>query len=160
MALTNRSFDPHVIALGAVIDNGTTRQILPLVDLGPELTQPIDVAVDPDNDRIYVAGLGGGPVRPSVIVLDRQTREQITRIELRGPARAITVNPYAHQIFVTSERAVEVIDDTRLEVVRTIPAGLGFAIATEPGPSRQLYVGDLRSGELTRLSYSSGTPME
>jgi len=159
VALNHRSGpEPTVTALGAVVDDGVTRQILPPVDLSPELTQPIDVAVDPDHDRVYVAGLGGGGVAPSVIVLDQPTRTEITRVELDAPVRAIAVNGDAHQVFVAGEGGVFVIDDTTFKVVRTMPSGLSFAVATEPGSSRELFVGDLRSGELGRFSYSSGTP--
>lgn len=155
VALNNRSFEPHVSALGVVVDHGGTPQIRPRVDLGPEGTQPAKVAVDAANDRIYVAGLGGGEIRPSLTVLDRSSRAVLARIDLPGPARAVTVNNYAHQIFVASDRGVIVVDDTQLVVDRVIETGIPFSIATEPGPSRQLYAGDVRQGTLTRLSYSS-----
>lgn len=153
----NRRSEPIVTALGSVTDDGTNRQIHRRVELGPTNTEPVDVAVDPLNDRIYTANLGGGGVSPSVTVLDRRTRTIIKTINVPGSARAITVNPYAHQVFVAGDRGVDVIGEESLSVIRQIPADLPFAVTTAVGSGRQFYVGGRRSGELTRLSYSSGT---
>jgi YVTN family beta-propeller protein len=159
MAMNRRAEEPIITALGAVTDDGVTQTIHPQVPLGEPLTQPIDVAVDPLNNRIYTANLGGGGVQPSVTVLDLATRRIIKRINITGPARSITVNPLAHQVFVAVQGKVDVIGEQSLSLVRSIPtpAGASWSVITPTGQDRQLYVGDLRTGELTRLSYSSGT---
>lgn len=154
VALNNRSFDPHVTAVGAVFDDGQTQQILPKIDLGAEGTQPNDVAVDPLAGRVYVAGLGGGGVQPSMIVLDSTTRQELARVPLKGPARAIAVNGFAHRVFAVGEGRVDIIDDGSFQVIRSLPAKLPFAIATETGLANRIYVGELKTGELTRLSTS------
>lgn len=52
---------------------------------------------------------------------------------------------------------MHVVDDVRLRVSRSMPAGFApKGIATGTGESRELWVGNL-NGELRRLSYSSGT---
>lgn len=91
-------------------------------------------------------------------VLDLPTRTVIRRVTLSKPARAIAVNPYAHQAFVAGESRVHVIGEDSRSVLRSMPAGLPFSVTTAAGPGRQLYVGELLTGELIRLSYSCGTP--
>ena len=113
------------------------------------------------NKRIYTANLGGGAVgnggvAPSVTVLDLTTRTIIRRVDVPGSARAITVNPYAHQAFVATDRGVRVIGEQSLTIERAMPDGLPFAITTLAGADRQFFTGDLRSGELGRTAYSSG----
>jgi len=159
VAHNHRSFAPTVTALGSVVDDGQTTTVLPLVPLGEELVQPNDVAVDPVNDRIYVGGLGGGGTRPSLTALDRTTRTVLQRVDLRGPAREIAVNANAHRVVVASDRGVDILDDSTLEVLRhldTAEAGIPFSVAADTGPGRDLHVGDLRTGDLRRFSYTSG----
>jgi hypothetical protein len=62
---------------------------------------------------------------------------------------------------VANDAGVDILDDTTLEVLRrvdTAQAGIPFSTAVDTGTGRDLYVGDLRSGELRRFSYTSGTP--
>ena len=158
VAQSRRGVPQEIAGLGSFVDNGTTVTVNPMVSLGDPLTQPLDVALDPVRHRLYVGGLGGNTVAPNLTVLDSTTRAVIKRIDLPGPSRAVAVNPDAHQVFVASDRGVLVVDDAQLRVVRKMETGLPFAVATVPGPGRQLYVGDLRSGFLDRLSDSSGIP--
>ena len=157
VALSNRSFAPFRAALGTFVDDGVNPpQVLEPVSLGDPLLQPIDLTVNPASGRIYIAGIGGGGIAPSVTVMDA-SRTQVARLTTIGPARAITVNPDAGKVFVASQNSVEVIHDSHLEIVRRMPlGGASFAIATEAGPGRQLWVGDIINGTVTRLSYSSG----
>jgi YVTN family beta-propeller protein len=162
VALSVRHGQPHppLAALGTVIDGGSGRpQVLPRVDLGEWPIQPSDVAVDPDAGRIYVGGLGGGALAPpSVTVLDLATRQQIERISMPGPVRAISLNADAGLVLAAGDRGVETIDGARLKVIRHMDAKIPFSVATATGPGRQLVVGDFKSGEVHRLSYSSGEP--
>ncbi|GAA1011573.1 hypothetical protein Aple_012200 [Acrocarpospora pleiomorpha] len=157
VAMSRPSASPPVTALGSVTDDGVTRTIHPQVPLGPVGTQPTDVAVDPFNNRLYTANLGGGPVHPSVTVLELSTREIIKQVNLSGPARAIAVSPHAHQAYVAGEGRVDVVGQQSLSVVRTIPANNPFSVVTGIGDDRRLYVGDVRNGGLGRLAYSSGS---
>jgi YVTN family beta-propeller protein len=149
---------PALAALGTVIDDGVAPQVLPRVDLGDPLTQPSDVAIDREAGRIYVGGLGGGGVTPTVTVLDLTTRQEITRIPMPGPVRAIDVNADAGLVLAAGDRGVEMIDEARLKIVRHMDAKLPYSVATATGPARQLFAGDFKSGEVHRLSYSSGEP--
>jgi YVTN family beta-propeller protein len=161
VAMTNRiPGTPLVIALGVAVDDGVGRpQVLPRVELGEEAVQPQDVAYDPASDRLYVGGLGGvGTLPPSVTVLDGQDRQIIKRIAMPGPVRAVGVNPASGLVVAAGDRGVELIDEQTLQSVRHIDAGLAFAAAAPTGHARQLFTGDFRSGEVRRLSYSSGEP--
>ncbi|MFI6485775.1 hypothetical protein ACIBH1_48280 [Nonomuraea sp. NPDC050663] len=157
IAMSRLAVQPPVTALGAVTDDGVTQTIHPQVPLGPAGTQPWDVAVDPANNRLYTGNLGGGPIQPSVTVLELSSRTIIKQVVTRGPIRAVAVNPYAHQVFAVGDRGVDVVGEQSLSVVRTMQVNLPFAVATGTGQDRHLFVGDVRNGELTRLSYSSGT---
>jgi hypothetical protein len=55
-----------------VIEEPGQREILPLVPINPVGIDSVDVTVDPEHDRVYVANqgnVGSGP--PSVSVIDR-----------------------------------------------------------------------------------------
>ena len=162
VALSNRAFEPHVNALGVVTDDGQTVQVHPNVPI-PGVTQPIDVAVDPVHSRVYVANLGGGPEPPSVSVVDSNTRQIVATVAKPGPGatRAITVNGDSGQVFVVSDNGVHVLDQSTNTMVRSMPVGTGpYHLSTAVGSDRQLYVVSRTSGELRRLSYSSGTAIQ
>lgn len=149
---------PAVTALGAVIDDGVNRpQVLPTVDL-TGVFEPVDVAVDPIGDRLYVATRGNPTHPPAVVVLDQVTRRQITNVRTRGPVRAVAVNPGTQLVLAAGDRGVDVVDAAELQVTREMNPGIVFSVATATGSDRQLYAGDFVTGQLHRLSYSSGEP--
>lgn len=158
VALSNLSFEPHVTALGVIIDKGDQRQLERILPLGAELNQPIDVAVDPEGDRIYVGNLGSAGdgtngVQPNVMVLQRSTLDRIATIPVSGPARTIACNSDARQVFVGTDRGVHVINASLLEVERMIPVGKApWTIAVAGGTARQVFVGDALTGDVTRLA--------
>lgn len=160
VARTHRSSAPFVTGVSAVTDRPTGYQIHPMLDLGDALNQPVDVAVDPTHDRVYVANLGGGGVHPNLAAVDRTDRTLIDTVPLTGPARSVAVNGYSDTIFVAGEGRVDVIAGSTLERVRRIPAapqtGFTLPIAVEQGTGRRLYVGDIRTGRLSRFSFTSG----
>jgi DNA-binding beta-propeller fold protein YncE len=161
VALTKRGGgQPEIAALGTVVDDGVTRpRVLAPVSFGDPSIQPVDVAVDPVSNQVFVAGLGASTgAAPSVTVLDRDTRQIVTQIPARGPVRALAVHPEQRVVIAVGDRGVELIDTSRLAVVRHIDAGLPFSVAPATGSGRQFYVGDFLTGELTRRSYSSGEP--
>src|SRR5262249_30605547 len=123
-----------------------------------DVFEPVDVAVDPVGNRIYVGTTGSPANPPAVAVLNRTTRQPMTRILTRGPVRALSANADASQVFAAGDRGIDVIDGNQLAVVRKMnPGPVLFSVATETGPERTLFVGDVNPGKLRRLSYSSGT---
>lgn len=158
VALTHRP-EPFVTAVGSYVDDGVHQPVaLAPVPLGEPLVQPGDVAVDPTSNRLYVAGLGGGGVQPRLLVVDATARTLVKEIPLAGPARAVAVNPDAHRVFVSAQSSITVVDTVSLQIVRTMPAGTAFSIATDSGPGRLLWFGDFVDGTLKRRTYVSGTP--
>ncbi|MFM7426018.1 MAG: YncE family protein, partial [Elainella sp.] len=113
---------------------------------------------DPDGDRIYVANLGAvgdgtNSVQPNVMVLQRNTLALVETIQVTGPARSIALNSDARQIFVGTDRGVHVINGSTLTVERIIPAGEApWTVAAAGGTARQVFVGDARTGEITRFA--------
>ena len=73
--------------------------------------------------------------------------------------RAISLNAEAGLVFAAGDRGVEVVSASQLVRTRHMDAGVAFAVATETGPMRQLFVGDFLDGKLRRLSYTSGEPV-
>ena len=61
-------------------------------------------------------------------------------------------------MFAAGDRGIDVIDATTLAIVREMNPGVMFSVGTGIGPDRQVFAGDFISGELHRLSYSSGEP--
>jgi YVTN family beta-propeller protein len=155
VALVNRSFQPFVNGLGIVIDNPQHREILPIVPIGPIGIDTQDVTVDPAHDRIYVANLGNirvGP--PSVTVIHRPTLSELATVPLSGPARQITLNSDAREVYVTTDRGdVQVINTSTLTVDRIIPTTPApWAIEAAGGTARQVFVSDRFDGTITRLT--------
>jgi YVTN family beta-propeller protein len=152
-ALSNRSVAPFVNALGSVIDDGETREILPLIQIEPLLSQTIDVAVDVKNDRIYAANLGGGGVKPSVTVLHRSSRQILATIGIGGPIRAIACNSDARQAYVATDSKVFIINTATNQVERDVTTGAGpYAIVAAQGSARQIFVGSRIDGSVVRLT--------
>lgn len=155
VALCNRSFPPFVNGLGAVIDDGAHREILPVVPIDPLGIDSQDVAVDPEGDRIYVANqgnVGAGPA--SVSVFHRPSRTLLATVPLTSAARNLALNADAGEVYVTCDAGVvHVVDTVSLTRSRSIPVGpLPWAVAAAPGTARQVFVGDRLDGSVVRLS--------
>lgn len=69
----------------------------------------------------------------------------------RGPGRAIHVNSPAFEVYVATDRGVEVLDGATNTVVGSITSPAAWDISAADGTARQLFVAE-RSGNLTRLS--------
>jgi YVTN family beta-propeller protein len=163
VALNNRSTEPHVTALGTVVDDGASTTVLPPVPLGEEGNQPQDVAVDTRTGQVYVADLGGGGVTPNVKRVDQvgPFAGQVTAtVPLAGPARAIALSEAAGKVVVAGDGQLHVIEFGATTVARRIPSGFGNSVALGPeAAARDLFSGDRFSGELRRFSHTSGTPV-
>jgi hypothetical protein len=152
IAMTFRSAQPSFTALARVQDTGAVRTVLGQVDLGDPGIQATDVALA--GGRVYVGGLGGGTVQPSVTVLDAASMQQLARIPMRGPVRAIAADAQSGLVAAAGDRGLDVIDG--FSVIRRMDAGIAFSIATA---GSQLFAGDALLGRLSRLSFTSGTAL-
>lgn len=157
VALTHRP-EPFVTAVASYVDDGVHQPVaLAPVPLGDPLVQPGDVAVDPGTNRLYVAGLGGNAVHPRLLVVDATNRTLEKEIPLAGPGRAVAINPDAHEVYVSAQSSIAVVDTVSLEIVRKMPASAAFSVASDVGPGRLLWFGDFVDGTLSRRTHSSGT---
>ena len=156
VTMSSRGAGNDFAKLGRVRDNGATRSVLPSLDLGDPGVQPVDVAFDAQRARLFIAGLGGGNVSPSVIVIGATLGIELARIPVANPLRAISLNADTGQAFAAGDRGVEVVDENAMRVVRHIDAGIAFSVGTANG--RQIYTGDFLDGTLRRLASSGGEP--
>ena len=137
VALCNRSAPPFVNGLGAVVDDGVQRQILPVVPIDPLGIDSQDVAVDPVGDRIYVVNqgnVGAGPA--SLTVFHRPSRARLATVPLPSAARSLALNADAGEVYVTADSGVvHVVDTVSLTRTGSIPTGKGpWSIAAVPAP--------------------------
>ncbi len=151
---------PAVAALATVIDDGVSRpRVLAPTPLGDFSLEPVDVAVDAVGDRLFLAGVGSGTAeRPSLVVVDQNSRQLVEKIQNRGPVRAVAVDAEAGLVVAVGDRGIDLYDVESRDLVRRIDVGSPFSVSVGHGGSRQLYVGDVLTGELSRRSYSSGDP--
>ncbi|MBW4569587.1 MAG: hypothetical protein KME31_16635 [Tolypothrix carrinoi HA7290-LM1] len=147
VARSYRSSEPHVNALTVIqVKNNDTYEVLPPIPIGSDLTQSLDVAVNPTTNRIYVANLGVVGVSPSVTVLDRTTYEVITTVKTIAGARAIAVNPGLNQIYIGTDSGVQIMDGVTNSIMSTIPQKAPWGIAV-----------DLTTGKVYASSATEGT---
>lgn len=157
VALSNWSFEPFVNALGTVYDNGISTVVYPPVPIA-DRTQPRAIAVD--ENRVYVGNLGGGTVHPSITVFDKATRTIVSELKVPGPVRSLGIDRQAGFLLASTERGVFTIDAQSLKILRVAEKETPmWTISVGTGLGREYYVGN-RLGDLLRLSYSSGTPVE
>ena len=155
VAIYNPVVQPHTNGLGVVIDAPDHREILPLVPISPIWRGALDVAVDPEDDRIYVVCLGNAEVGPpSVNVYQRASLALLATIPLPKAIRHVALDSDAREVYVTCDNGnVYVIDATTLTVDRAIPAGpWPWGIATAGGTARQVFVCDRKDGSIRQLS--------
>jgi YVTN family beta-propeller protein len=152
VAVLNRSVAPFRTGLQRITDHGDGGYAVePFVDMLPLGTQPQDVAVDPANDRVYVANLGGGGVAPSVWVFHRSDLDLLATVRLTSPGRAIAVNGSTREVYVATDRGIEIIDGAANRWLRRIDGHPSWNIAAAPGNARQLFLAE-RNGSLSRLA--------
>ncbi len=147
---------PPINALGAVVDNGIDPpQVLASVAL-TGVFESVDVAVDPIGDRLYVATHGNPVDKPGVVVLERSSRTQLGVARTRGPARAR--RGHARHLRVRRRRRPRHRRHRRHRADNRADNGPRqcFRLAVSTGADRQIYTGDFTTGQLHRLSPTSG----
>jgi DNA-binding beta-propeller fold protein YncE len=96
-------------------------------------TQPIDVAVDPVHNMIFVACLGGGGVPAQLIVLEHPTMNELGRVRLLSTGRAVATRPGSAAAHVVGEAGLMVIDGASCSLVSRVQTG-GFPLAVAVDP--------------------------
>jgi hypothetical protein len=108
------------------------------LDLGPILTQPVDVAVDTVHKLIFVSCLGGNDVAPSLVVLEHPTMKELHRVPLFSGGRAVESRSGSGLAYVAGEAGLTLVDG-RAGLVTTrfqlgdqhLDQGLPFSIAVD-----------------------------
>jgi YVTN family beta-propeller protein len=99
-----------------------TVDVLASVPVGED---PVEVAVDPAGEAVYVANSRDG----TVSVIDTATREVVETITVGRQPRGLAVDPAAGLVYVASviegEGSVSVIDSGTRQVIDTISLGAG-----------------------------------
>lgn len=157
-ARTYRSSPAAKINALTVIDPGEG-QVVGSVEVGPDPTQPVDVAVDPTTGRVYTANLGGASVPPGVTVLEpvpggQSTYRVVDTVRTQAGVRAVAADPGRRLVYAAAGNGVQVSDAGHGEhrVVATVPTGkLAHTLGLDPGTGH-VYVGDAIEGTLTRLA--------
>jgi DNA-binding beta-propeller fold protein YncE len=128
-----------------------THGLGPTIPLGVAV-QPYQVAVDPTLGLIYVLGLGGGPEHPQLIVLDRSTLAEKSRIRtISGltPDRTLATREGTGIVHTTGYGGIQVIDVMAGAAVGMIVAeGAGSIVAR----GSDQVVGATTLGELVRVA--------
>ena len=112
---------PAVNGLLPIVDDMEQREIRPLRPIDPVGIDSQDVAIDTENDRIYVSNVGkAGLASPSVTVLHRSSLTVLATVALTAPARGLALNSDAREAYVATDGDVHVINTSSLTVDRTI----------------------------------------
>lgn len=91
-------------------------------------TQPIDIAVDPVHNMVFVSCLGGGGVPAQLIVLEHPTMNELGRVRLLSTGRAVATRPGSATAYVVGEAGLMIIDGTSNSMVSRVQTG-GFPLA-------------------------------
>jgi hypothetical protein len=135
----------------------TVAQSIRFADVG---TQPVDVAVDPVHNLVFVACLGGVGIPPELIVLEHPTMTERGRVRLLSTGRAVAARPGRGLAYVVGEAGLMIIDARTLTLASRIPldAGMPLAIAVDP-VTGTAYVGHRDNATLMRIDAPTiGTP--
>lgn len=102
---------------------------------------PLEVAVNPINNRVYATDFFGG----RLLIADGTGNAYIGAVAVGPQPRAVAVNPATNRVYVTvpESKIVVVIDETKNTIVGTIPIpsvnGFPYALAVNPLTNR-IYV--------------------
>ncbi|MCH7999340.1 MAG: YncE family protein [Chloroflexi bacterium] len=107
---------------GATATSSQPPQLIDVVNVG---SGPLGAAVNPADDRIYVANYHDD----TVSVIDSVTHEIITTIAVSDGPQSIAVNTSTNRIYVgngVTPTSLSVIDGATSTVIDTFPLGLNF----------------------------------
>lgn len=87
-----------------------THAIVRSLDLGPILTQPVDVAVDTVHKLVFVSCLGGNDIAPALVVLEHPTMKELHRVPLFSGGRAVESRAGSGLAYVAGEAGLTIVD--------------------------------------------------
>jgi DNA-binding beta-propeller fold protein YncE len=160
--------DPATPPVNELVAIDVTTQRISALPVGPDPSQPVDVAVmfDSANKRhlVFVSLLGGATIRPGVMVFE-------ARLEAAGPllspltkdpiltaagAKAVAVDSVRGSVYTVAGNGIDVIDVKRLALVAHIETGADPISVTVEPESGDVWVGDGKDGTVTRIAGIAG----
>jgi len=122
-------------------------------------TWPLDVAVNPNTNRIYVANGGSN----NVSVIDGASNTVVATVGVGAIPVGVAVNPSTNRIYVgiyvanESSNSVSVIDGASNTVVATVPVGSDpSGVSVNPSTNR-IYVANYNSDSVSVIDGASNT---
>ena len=151
VACTFRSAEPHVSSV-VVIDGSTDiHNIVATLQIDPDGAQPSDVSVF--GNRVYVGGLGGGPVKPAIAIFERNGRAftRLSDYPTQAGVVALDMFPQARLLFASvagSLQAFKTDTDSEALLAKVGHSLQGLAVDHSTG---HVYVGHAFDGAISRL---------
>ena len=134
-----------------------THTIVRSLNLGPILTQPVDVAVDTVHKLIFVSCLGGNDIAPALVVLEHPTMKELHRVPLFSGGRAVESRSGSGLAYVAGEAGLTIVDGLNGRVATRfqlgddhLDQGLPFSIAVDQ-VTGSAYVGTRDEATLFRI---------
>ncbi len=126
----------------------------PSQSLREQYLSPIEMALSPDGDRLYVVCQQSNEVR----VVSALTRKVISVIRVGHSPRGITLSSDGAQIFVANsdDDTVSVIDREALRITRVFPAGAEPAGLVTDRAGSTLYVANRLSNDISVIDSNTG----
>jgi len=115
---------------------------------------PIEMALSPDGQRLYVVCQSSGEVR----VVDTTNNKVIATVPVGHMPRGITLSPDGTQIYISNanDDTVSVVDAATLKVTRTLATGFEPAGIVTDRTGATLYVANRLSNDISVIDLKSG----
>jgi YVTN family beta-propeller protein len=112
---------------------------------------PVDVAVSPTRNEVYVVNAGAPGANGSLSVIDAQTNQVAASIPLQRTPRFIDVGPAGERAYVTNSgsNTVTVLDLKQRKPVAVVPVGSGPDEARISPDGNTLVVTNRKAGSVT-----------
>ncbi|MBV9791420.1 MAG: hypothetical protein JOZ51_24705 [Chloroflexi bacterium] len=141
-----------------VVLTASTGQIAQVATFDPQRFRLGQLLVNSTNDRLYA--INHEPVsQASVLVLDRSLNVVAT-LPMPDDARALAVNGALNQLYVATNKGLEILDTTAHQPVTTIAAEQTLDLLAFNGVTRQLYGGGLPGDQLLIATPIATSPFD
>ncbi len=151
VACTFRSATPQVSSV-VVIDGSTdTHNIVATLQIAPDGSQPLEVSVF--GNRLYVGCLGGGTVKPSIAVFERNGTA-FTRLPdypARAGVAALDISPRVNLLYAAMAGSVQVFQTDTNSEVAIIQVGRSLQGITVDRSTGEAYVAHALDGTISRV---------
>jgi YVTN family beta-propeller protein len=119
---------------------------------------PIEMALSPDGNRLYVVCQGSGELR----VVDTESNKVVAAVPLGHMPRGIALSPSGSEIYVTNanDDTVSVVDAATLKVTRTLKTGFEPTGLVTDHSGETLYVANRLSNDISVINLKTGAEIK